>query len=122
MGQAHPVFDAPECHDLSKYRAAPVDLEHLSSQTGGDKLLEEEVLQLFVRQAHMLTRDIRSSRNAEARKQLAHALNGAARAIGAHGVAHLAKIVEDEPSQKGNVSPLIDQVCETCDYISSLTR
>lgn len=122
MGQSHPIFAAPDCHALNRHASRPVDLVHLARQTGGDKSLEEEVLQLFSRQANMLARDLRGERNTEARRRLAHTLNGAARAVGAMPLAELAADVERTPDADAKIGPLAAKVDETCDFISALLR
>jgi len=123
MGQLnHPVFDAPACHALDDRTGRPIDLVHLARQTGGDKVLEEEVLHLFLRQANMLARDLGDATDSEDRRRVAHTLSGTARAVGAYRVAELARDLEDNPGRASKIEPLVAQVGVTCDYISSLLR
>lgn len=124
MGQSyHPVFGAPDCHNLAAFHASrPVDLVHLARQTGGDKALEEEVLHLFLRQANMLARDLSGNTTTAARRKLAHTLNGTARAVGAFEVAELAQRLETSPEKSADIAPLVACVDTACDYISSLLR
>lgn len=124
MGQSfHPVFGSPECHNLNPRRTSrPVDLVHLARQTGGDKALEEEVLHLFLRQANLLARDLSGKTSTEARRRLAHTLNGTARAVGAFEVAEIAERIENSPEKSNDVASLVASVDTTCDYISSLLR
>lgn len=124
MGQSyHPVFGAPACHNLvSRRTSRPVDLVHLARQTGGDKALEEEVLHMFLRQANLLARDLSGKTTTEARRRLAHTLNGTARAVGAFEVAALAERIENSPEKSKDVASLVACVDSTCDYISSLLR
>ncbi|MEM5501276.1 Hpt domain-containing protein [Ahrensia kielensis] len=127
MGQAvikagHPVFSSPAGESHMEARSRPVDLVHLARQTGGNRNLEEEVLQMFLRQAHKLTREMAQDCDCEARKLAAHNLKGAARAVGAFNVANCADDLENNPSEVSYVSTLTAEVNTTCDYISSLLR
>lgn len=71
----------------------PIDLVHLARMTLGDRSLEREVLQLFVRQAAtLLERMEQAAPTAVA--TLAHTLNGSARGLGAWRVAAAAEAVE----------------------------
>jgi HPt (histidine-containing phosphotransfer) domain-containing protein len=71
----------------------PIDLEHLSRMTLGEKSLEREVLQLFDRQATMLLARMKNG-TAPAIGALAHTLKGSARGIGAWSVAKAAEAIE----------------------------
>ena len=64
----------------------PIDLEHLSRMTLGERSLEREVLQLFDRQAGMLMVRMEQSSAANI-AAAAHTLMGSARGIGAWSVA-----------------------------------
>lgn len=78
--------------------AKPVDLAHLSRYTGGDAALNAEVLQLFVDQSALLLRELQGiveARDAKGWKHVTHSLKGAARGIGAFGLADVA--AEAEP-------------------------
>jgi HPt (histidine-containing phosphotransfer) domain-containing protein len=71
----------------------PVDLRHLSAQTGGDRKLEREVVLLFIDDtAAQLAR--LSVAAGEERRGIAHRLLGSARAIGAAEVARCAAAIE----------------------------
>jgi hypothetical protein len=71
----------------------PIDLEHLSRMTLGERSLEQEVLRLFDRQATMLLTRMRAAAPAVAAAS-AHTLKGSALGIGAFGVARAAEAVE----------------------------
>ena len=74
-------------------RQLVLDVDHLARMTLGDRALEREVLEIFVRQnAMMLARiaDAGPARLAEA----AHTLSGSARGIGAWRVAQAAEGLE----------------------------
>jgi len=70
-----------------------IDRDHLRGMTLGNLELEQEVLLLFDRQAELLVERMRQADPA-ALGPLAHALNGAARGIGAWNVAAAAESVE----------------------------
>ena len=100
----------------------PVDLVHLAKQTGGDRMLEEEVLNLFLKQAANLGREMRSNRDPALRAKAAHTIKGAARAVGAFEVAQCAERFEEKPGEGKCLRSLLQEIDVTCDYISSLLR
>ena len=118
----NPVFAPPD--DACRLRGdnRPVDLVFLARQTGGDRELEEEVLSLFSRQASKLGHEMRARRTLEARKQNAHTLKGAARAVGAFALAECASRIETDPDNSGSVTDLLREVETVRDYIASLLR
>lgn len=116
------VFDAPAPFVTRHEQPRPVDLVHLARQTGGDRALEEEVLQMFLRQAQNLKRDLSRGETVEARKRLAHTLNGTARAVGAFEVARIASEIEKNPAAHDRDEDLSVSVDETCNYINALLR
>lgn len=71
----------------------PIDREHLSRMTLGDRALEREVLQLFDRQAEMLVARM-DKVVTSCVPPLAHTLKGSARGIGAWDVASAAEALE----------------------------
>ena len=71
----------------------PIDLEHLSRMTLGERSLEREVLQLFDRQASMLLNRMLTAPPPVA-AGAAHTLKGSALGIGAFEVARAAEAVE----------------------------
>lgn len=76
-----------------------IDLAHLGIYTQGDAALERELFQLFGGSARSYVDAMRRAEDHEAWRQAAHGLKGAARSIGAFGVADLAERAEeaDEP-------------------------
>jgi HPt (histidine-containing phosphotransfer) domain-containing protein len=78
----------------------PIDLEHLSRMTLGERALEREVLQLFERQAGMLLPRMQQSCPANI-AAAAHTLMGSARGIGAWSVARAAERVEAVAASEG---------------------
>jgi HPt (histidine-containing phosphotransfer) domain-containing protein len=71
----------------------PIDLVHLARMTLGDRGLEREVLQLFVRQAAVLLGRMQAA-DADTVAALAHTLRGSAQGLGAWRVAAAAEAVE----------------------------
>jgi HPt (histidine-containing phosphotransfer) domain-containing protein len=94
-------------------KAAPVDLDVLARQSGGDVALERDVLLLFTDQA---ARD--ASRlvglDMPARRALAHRIVGSARAIGAGEVARRAAAIE---AGDGDIAALEDAIGQACQFI-----
>lgn len=88
MGLVDPVV-APPLSPVDR----PIDLEHLSRMTLGERELECEVLRLFDRQADMLLVRMQNAAPA-AISAYAHTLKGSARGIGAWAVARAAHDVE----------------------------
>jgi HPt (histidine-containing phosphotransfer) domain-containing protein len=73
----------------------PVDLAHLARYTGGDPVLDREVLQLFVQQSSAMLAQLPGARDAKTWHDIVHALKGSARGIGAFALAEVA--AEAEP-------------------------
>ena len=77
--------------------AAAVDLNHLARYTGGDEVLNAEILRLFEGQtSEMVARlqTILDSSDAKAWKEVTHTLKGAARGVGAFAFADAAAAAE----------------------------
>lgn len=113
------VMPGGETSDLSRSR--PIDLNHLATQTFGDRQLEAEVLGLFAHQAAMTAERITQADPA-ARKNLAHALKGSARAIGAFALADTANAIECNPVDMKLVGRLVEDIGAVRDFIASMTR
>lgn len=77
-----------------------IDLVHLARQTGGDVELERELLTLFAQQCARHLRAIHGG-DTDIRRDAAHTLKGAARAIGAWQVAEAADRIEQQLGQAG---------------------
>jgi HPt (histidine-containing phosphotransfer) domain-containing protein len=71
-----------------------LDLAHLVRQTFGDSALEREILALFDGQCARLGPLLCADGPPDARGDAAHALKGAARAVGAWRIAELAERLE----------------------------
>jgi HPt (histidine-containing phosphotransfer) domain-containing protein len=89
----------------------PIDLQHLSRMTLGERELEREVLSLFERQAAMLMHKIRDAEPAIV-SAYAHTLKGSARGIGAWPVARAAEMVEvaANANDRAGLVPAISQL------------
>jgi hypothetical protein len=95
--------------------ASPViDLAVLSAQTGGDALLEREVLALFARRARA-DFDILGSAPESLRREVAHRMVGAARAVGAGAVAAEARAVEAGGADLGALAAAVEAACRFVD-------
>jgi HPt (histidine-containing phosphotransfer) domain-containing protein len=77
-----------------------IDETHLERMTLGDRRLEREVLELFVRQTTIMLARIVGADPALAAAS-AHTLKGSARGIGAWRVAHAAELVESAVGEGG---------------------
>lgn len=104
----------------------PIDLVHLARMTLGDRSLEREVLQLFVRQAALLLERIEDASPALV-GPLAHTLKGSALGLGAWRVAAAAEAVEALAATDPNavapaVTTLSNAVEEARTIIADLLR
>jgi HPt (histidine-containing phosphotransfer) domain-containing protein len=72
----------------------PIDLKHLSEQSGGDRNLEIEVLTIFLEQSYNCVDAIERATNQVDRHYPAHMLKGAARTIGAFDLSNWASRAE----------------------------
>jgi hypothetical protein len=75
-------------------RWGPLDLDHLRCQALGDLDLQRTVLRLFVGQMTDCIARIRVAETVTARSEAAHALVGAARAVGAFPLGRIAGEIE----------------------------
>ncbi len=74
-----------------------VDLVHLARYTGGDMALNAEILRLFDSQTSQMVEQLRGILSAcddKSWKQVTHTLKGAARGVGAFGLADAAAFAE----------------------------
>ena len=72
---------------------AAIDRAHLKAMTMGDEALARDVLALFERQSAMMMKRLPGA-DAKTKAEIAHALKGSARGIGAWRVADAATLVE----------------------------
>jgi len=90
---------------------AVIDEDHLGRMTLGDRRLEREVLEIFVRQTAILLDRIAGAEPALA-AAAAHTLTGSARGIGAWRVARAAEHLERVAGGKSGVAALNEAVEE----------
>lgn len=73
---------------------SPLDLEHLSKQTFGDKDLEAEVLSLFLGHSAKSVEQMKAATNQKDWGEAMHSIKGSARTIGAWELGDLAEKYE----------------------------
>jgi HPt (histidine-containing phosphotransfer) domain-containing protein len=104
----------------------PVDLVHLARQTMGDRSLEREVLQLFLRQSEIYLARLQDAADAASRTAAAHTLKGSARGIGAWRVAQAAEQAEalagasSDPAGAAALQALAAELATARAFISDL--
>jgi HPt (histidine-containing phosphotransfer) domain-containing protein len=76
------------------YRRPPIDLNHLYSQTMGNRELQREVLKLFLLHSAEQVERLKATDSLDLRREAAHSLVGSARGIGAFSVAYIASEIE----------------------------
>lgn len=97
----------------------PIDLVHLSRQTLGDHALELEVLGLMERQILAFSGRLGLATMQE-RRQIAHALKGAARNVGAFALAGAAETVEQAPDDVDGLIALCQAMDSTAAFIARM--
>ena len=80
--------------DLASTDSALIDFDYLARQTFSDRMLECDLLELFVRQCGALLPVIAGPNPVDERMFAAHTLKGSARAVGAWGLAMLVERAE----------------------------
>ncbi|HML08451.1 MAG TPA: Hpt domain-containing protein [Xanthobacteraceae bacterium] len=88
-----------------------IDHEHLGRMTLGDRSLEREVLEIFVRQAALMLRRIAAAKP-ELAAAAAHTLKGSARGIGAWRVARAADRLEQAATGEGGAEAFKAAIAE----------
>ncbi len=92
-------------------RRAVIDQQHLDRMTLGDRRLEREVLEIFVRQSAILLDRMAHAEPALA-SAAAHTLLGSARGIGAWRVARAAEAVERAASGEARAEATEEAITE----------
>ena len=115
------AFDGPHENAGVPSTNRPLDLVHLARQTGGDRTLENEILQLFRQQIGLCAAQLKMTSGRE-RKLIAHTIKGSARAVGAFGLSRIAAQIEDAPSDSKLISAVETEVARIRDFIAGLTR
>lgn len=88
-------------NDLQPEHRAPIDLSILDENTGQQRCLQKEVIDLYLQQAAHKVRELKEAEDAKTWSEAAHALKGGARNIGAQKLADLADRAEDMPFEAG---------------------
>ncbi|WP_295812258.1 Hpt domain-containing protein [uncultured Nitratireductor sp.] len=101
--------------------ASPLDLEHLSRQTLGDETLALEILSMFRQQTEELGGRMHAS-DLQSRREMAHALVGSARGVGAVELADCAAHIEKMPSDERSITRLTGLIGEVNEFILALLR
>lgn len=116
------AFEVPETDQSPRPSCGrPIDLVHLACQTGGDKVLEMEVLELFARQVRQAACRMSKLKGAE-RAKLAHMILGSARGVGAFELARCAERIEAKPSNAAALADFGAAVADADNFILGLAR
>ena len=105
------AMTAPSVSAGSDRQHAVIDEDHLGRMTLGDRRLEREVLEIFVRQTVIMLERIAGAEPALA-AAAAHTLTGSARGIGAWRMARAAEQLERAASGKSGAVALDEAVEE----------
>jgi len=120
------AFQSPEPHRGSNPSSErPIDLVHLARRTMGDKDTEEQVLNLFARQARQCVNQLCGSNHLIAsRDRLAviRTLRGSASSVGAFSVCKVAECLERNLHDGLLHDALSEAVLDVENFISGLSR
>jgi HPt (histidine-containing phosphotransfer) domain-containing protein len=105
------AMTAPSVLSAAGSQRAVIDEDHLGRMTLGDRRLEREVLEIFVRQTVIMLERIAGAEPALA-AAAAHTLTGSARGIGAWRVARAAERLERVANGKSATAELDEAVEE----------
>jgi HPt (histidine-containing phosphotransfer) domain-containing protein len=123
--QSFDTSDMPYCKPGGEPVEAPVrrpvDLTHLSLQTGDDRELEREVLSIFIRSAEGLNRELQDLKCGNG-ALVAHQLKGASRAIGAFNLARCCEDFESNGQSDADRKRIGAELEAVSDYIASVLR
>jgi HPt (histidine-containing phosphotransfer) domain-containing protein len=115
------AFSRPGGEIARRATPRPLDLDHLSRQTMGDRALEQEVLAMFARQIGTIRETIATADDRE-RARLAHALKGSARGVGAFALGDCAMLIEEDPGNRALVARMTGLIDELRDFIAAISR
>ncbi|MCG7503530.1 Hpt domain-containing protein [Mesorhizobium sp. IRAMC:0171] len=121
MRSVNVAFSMPGGEASGRARSRPVDMEHLSRQTMGDRDLEREVLALFVQQATSVQEKLPGADKSQ-RLLLAHSLKGSARGVGAFAIADWAAAFERQPYDDRLAHKLGAMIEDVRDFIAAISR
>lgn len=86
--------------------AQTLDLDHLSAQAAGDKMLMQQVLGLFLDHAATVLDALTAAKDAKSWRDHAHSLKGSAKGVGCWAVADAASAAEQNPLDPATIPPL----------------
>ncbi|MFK3692581.1 Hpt domain-containing protein [Agrobacterium tumefaciens] len=116
------VFEAPDNYgSMPAASQKPIDFDHLSRQTMGDKDLEIEVLQLFSRNARAALHEMIGADDKSV-IATAHRLKGSAQSVGASAVSAAATSVEEKGNDTAAIAKLAAAIVEAENFILKLCR
>ena len=98
----------------------PVDMVHLAKQSLGDRLLEQEILELFRSQSKLYLERLENAASAEDRRLASHTILGSARSIGAWEVAREAEAIQIDASKRSDLIKLTNAIEAANAYIGSI--
>jgi HPt (histidine-containing phosphotransfer) domain-containing protein len=105
----------------------PVDLDHLNRYTGGDRGLNAEILKLFedqcattLGQLEELAKD--GGAGGKSWHELTHTLKGAARGVGAFGLADIAAEAEKIPADKTAAIEVVQRLKSTSSTVHAFVE
>jgi HPt (histidine-containing phosphotransfer) domain-containing protein len=102
--------------------ATALDLEHLSHQAGGDRMLMQQVLALFIEHAETVLAALATSQDIKAWRDHAHALKGSAKGVGAWVVAEAALVAEQQPLNLETIPALQAAFAQTRSAIATFEQ
>ncbi len=116
------AFDRPGGENCRVSSGRPIDLDHLSDQTFGDRDLAEEVLRLFCTQTQQAVSSFDQADPKE-RQFLAHALKGSARGVGAEANWRMRpRGVEHDGQDEEALDDLLAAIEKVRDFCASIFR
>ncbi|MCP1197911.1 Hpt domain-containing protein [Notoacmeibacter sp. MSK16QG-6] len=115
------AFDRPGGERCAQSKGRPIDLDHLSEQTFGDRALCEEVLRLFCTQIQQTSSALKNA-SAKERHFLAHAVKGSARGVGAMELADMAARLENDCANDEALNDLFAEIERVREFCASILR
>ena len=105
---------------------APIDLAHLARYTGGDKVLNAEILRLFDNQVSEMVGQLLSildQRDARKWREVTHTIKGAARGVGAFSFGDAAAAAEPvDPANAERAGQCINRLSEEAMAVHDFIR
>lgn len=121
--EQHPIPDRLPTQDSQSgsLHMNLIDLDHLADQTLYDNVLQNEVLELFHQQL-LTARSTIEAMNMENRRELAHCLLGAARAVGAFPFADTIEVLNAEPLNRAIIARVLGQIDSLIPHVQLLMK